>query len=185
MTDWQARTSTPSIRISPPKRPLGASIATPSLNVGIITGGSNTNVGPDKVTLRLDRSSSGSPRSCGPRSRAGLALGWKLGGGCSPRAQRPSPARARLAATVQGTRARCLPSLLAVALVCFVPMRATMARPACRSWLYGAGPRTLLQANAKRADENILLADLRRATIVIARGLLDLLAANTVRAMQA
>jgi acetylornithine deacetylase/succinyl-diaminopimelate desuccinylase-like protein len=34
MTDWQARTPTPSIRILPPKRPFGASIATPSLNVG-------------------------------------------------------------------------------------------------------------------------------------------------------
>ena len=51
--------------------------------------------------------------------------------------------------------------------------------------LYGAGPRTLSQANAKRADENILLADLRRATIVIARVLLDLLGADTGRTRQA
>jgi acetylornithine deacetylase/succinyl-diaminopimelate desuccinylase-like protein len=34
--------------------------------------------------------------------------------------------------------------------------------------LYGAGPRTILEANAKRADENLLLEDLRRATKVIA-----------------
>src|SRR5215510_11691988 len=32
-----------------------AGIATPSLNVGVIAGGINTNVVPDKVTLRLDR----------------------------------------------------------------------------------------------------------------------------------
>jgi hypothetical protein len=70
---------------------------------------------------------------------------------------------------------------LAVALVGFMPMRATMARSACRS----CGTAHAVAGNAKRADENILLADLRRATIVIARVLLDLLAANTVRALQA
>src|SRR5208282_6826016 len=43
--------------------------------------------------------------------------------------------------------------------------------------LYGAGPRTILESNAKRADENILLEDLRRATKVVARALYDLLAA--------
>ena len=41
--------------------------------------------------------------------------------------------------------------------------------------MYGAGPRTVLESNAKRADENVLLEDLRRATKVIARTLLDLL----------
>jgi succinyl-diaminopimelate desuccinylase len=42
--------------------------------------------------------------------------------------------------------------------------------------LYGAGPRTVLESNAKSADEHIELADLRRATKVIARTLADLLA---------
>jgi acetylornithine deacetylase/succinyl-diaminopimelate desuccinylase-like protein len=41
--------------------------------------------------------------------------------------------------------------------------------------LYGCGPRTVLESNAKRADEHIDLADLRRATQVIARALADLL----------
>jgi acetylornithine deacetylase/succinyl-diaminopimelate desuccinylase-like protein len=41
--------------------------------------------------------------------------------------------------------------------------------------IYGAGPRTVLESNAKRADEHLLLADLRRATQVIARTLFDLL----------
>jgi len=41
--------------------------------------------------------------------------------------------------------------------------------------LYGAGPRTVLESNAKRADEHIVLEDLRRATKVVARTLLDLL----------
>ena len=41
--------------------------------------------------------------------------------------------------------------------------------------IYGAGPRTVLESNAKRADEHLDLADLRRATKVIARVLKDLL----------
>ena len=45
--------------------------------------------------------------------------------------------------------------------------------------MYGAGPRTVLESNAKRADENVLLEDLRRATKVIARTLLDLLGGST------
>jgi hypothetical protein len=41
--------------------------------------------------------------------------------------------------------------------------------------IYGAGPRTVLESNAKRADEHLELADLRRATQVVARTLFDLL----------
>jgi acetylornithine deacetylase/succinyl-diaminopimelate desuccinylase-like protein len=41
--------------------------------------------------------------------------------------------------------------------------------------IYGAGPRTVLESNAKRADERLELDDLRRATKVIARVLRDLL----------
>ena len=41
--------------------------------------------------------------------------------------------------------------------------------------LYGAGPRRLSDANAHRADERLDLEDLRRATEVLARSLMDLL----------
>jgi acetylornithine deacetylase/succinyl-diaminopimelate desuccinylase-like protein len=41
--------------------------------------------------------------------------------------------------------------------------------------LYGAGPRTLLEANGHRADEKLVLEDLRKATQVIALALADLL----------
>ncbi|MFM7705131.1 MAG: M20/M25/M40 family metallo-hydrolase, partial [Rubrivivax sp.] len=41
--------------------------------------------------------------------------------------------------------------------------------------IYGAGPRMVLESNAKRADEHLVLADLRRATQVVARTLFDLL----------
>ena len=42
--------------------------------------------------------------------------------------------------------------------------------------MYGAGPRTLVESNAKRPDENLLLEDLRRATHVVACTLHDTLA---------
>ena len=42
--------------------------------------------------------------------------------------------------------------------------------------IYGAGPRTVLESHAKRSDERVVLEDLRRATKVVARSLVDLLA---------
>jgi acetylornithine deacetylase/succinyl-diaminopimelate desuccinylase-like protein len=41
--------------------------------------------------------------------------------------------------------------------------------------LYGAGPRSILEANAHGADEHLKLSDLRAATEVIAFTLADLL----------
>jgi len=43
--------------------------------------------------------------------------------------------------------------------------------------LYGAGPRTVPESNAKRADENLLLEDLRKATQVVACAVAELLSA--------
>ena len=43
--------------------------------------------------------------------------------------------------------------------------------------IYGAGPRTVRDSNAKRADEHLVLSDLQGATRVVARTLLDLLKA--------
>jgi hypothetical protein len=44
--------------------------------------------------------------------------------------------------------------------------------------IYGAGPRTVLESHAKRADERLDLEDLRKATKVISRTILDLLKRN-------
>jgi acetylornithine deacetylase/succinyl-diaminopimelate desuccinylase-like protein len=41
--------------------------------------------------------------------------------------------------------------------------------------LFGAGPRTLMESNAKQADENLALDDLKKATKVVALMLLDFL----------
>jgi acetylornithine deacetylase/succinyl-diaminopimelate desuccinylase-like protein len=41
--------------------------------------------------------------------------------------------------------------------------------------LYGAGPRTLLEANGHNADENLRLNDLRAATKIVALAVADLM----------
>ena len=163
-----------------------AGIDSPTLTVGRIEGGINTNVVPDRVTLRLDRrmipeedpqdgraaAEGGDPRGgqglaghqgrrapapAGPR--AGPAARPRAAGRCDPgaRLRRARRGRSRATATPLYTDAR----LYAEAGVPIV--------------LYGAGPRTILEANAKRADENLVLEDLKRATIVVAWVLSDLL----------
>ena len=47
--------------------------------------------------------------------------------------------------------------------------------------MYGAGPRPIEEANAKRPDENLLLEDLRRATHVVASTVHDLLREEPAR----
>ena len=42
--------------------------------------------------------------------------------------------------------------------------------------LYGAGPRTILEANAHNANENLRLADLRAATKILALAVRDVMA---------
>jgi acetylornithine deacetylase/succinyl-diaminopimelate desuccinylase-like protein len=41
--------------------------------------------------------------------------------------------------------------------------------------MYGAGPRTIAESNAKRPDENLVLEDLRKATRIVASAVCDLL----------
>ena len=41
--------------------------------------------------------------------------------------------------------------------------------------LYGAGPRSMLEANAHRADERVLLEDVFKATEIVAGALRDML----------
>lgn len=43
--------------------------------------------------------------------------------------------------------------------------------------IYGAGPRSLLEANGHRADERLWIEDLRKATTVVARALVELMTA--------
>jgi succinyl-diaminopimelate desuccinylase len=164
-------------------------IATPTLNVGLIEGGINTNVVPDKVTLRLDRRiipeedaravevRLGEVMARAVEGRPGIAI--QIRRLLSAAALRPQPGQARLAETVKKHASAIFAEPIGATGSPLYTDARLYGAAGVPVVLYGAGPRTLLEANAKRADENILLADLRRATIVVARVLLDLLDPET------
>lgn len=162
-------------------------ITHPYLNVGRIEGGSNTNVVPGKVVLKLDRRMI--PEEDAATVEAELrALITGTVATTSPgvrvelrrlllaHALQPLPGHERLAATVQ-RHAQALfgepiPQV-GTPLYTDVRLYGAAGVPAV---IYGAGPRTVLESNAKRADEHLVLDDLRCATKVVARTLHDLLA---------
>ncbi|HXE69183.1 MAG TPA: peptidase dimerization domain-containing protein [Hyphomicrobiaceae bacterium] len=123
--------------------------ARPTLNVGVIAGGINTNVVPDKVTLRLDRRIIPEEGAAEVEARlaqvmrqavqASPASRSKSGGCCLPRRCGRARHRHDWPRPCKGTPARCLRKLLALALVRSIRMRASMARPACRSGCTGRG----------------------------------------------
>ena len=161
-------------------------ISHPYLNVGRIEGGTNTNVVPGKVTFKLDRrmipEESPSEVEASIRDVIGRAAAQCTGISVDIKrlllanSMRPLPgnrplveALQRHAGAVFGTK---IPAM-GTPLYTDVRLYAEAGIPGV---IYGAGPRTVLESNAKRADEHLELEDLRRATKVIARSLVDLLA---------
>jgi acetylornithine deacetylase/succinyl-diaminopimelate desuccinylase-like protein len=163
-------------------------ISHPTLNVGLIEGGINTNVVPDRVTFRIDRRII--PEELPDSAEAGLrALIEKTAAACP-------------GITVEIRRV-----LLALPLVRLpgaellieslrrygehffgvpvaehgVPLY-TDARhytaAGIPTVLYGAGPRTLAEANGHAANECLRLNDLRNATATVACTLAELLGAK-------
>ncbi len=159
----------------------------PYLNVGRIEGGSNTNVVPGKVVLKLDRRMipEEDPAAVEAEVRSLIEAAAAQSPGVRLEIRRlllagplqPLPGNAPLVAAIQ----RHGQAVFGVAIPTsgtplYTDVRLYGARgvPAV---IYGAGPRTVLQSNAKRADEHLLLSDLRGATKVVARTLFDLLQA--------
>ena len=157
------------------------------INVGQIAGGTNTNVVPGKVVLKIDRRMI--PEEDPVEVEATLRRLIEAA-----------------VATLPGTRLEIRRLLLAHAMqplpgnqplvdalcahaserfgepveACGTPLYTDarlFSERGIPAVIYGAGPRTVLESNAKRADEHIVLEDLRRATQVIARTLFDLLRA--------
>ncbi len=94
------------------------------------------------------------------------------------RALRPSPAVEPVAGLLRRHAQRVfgdVPEVLGVPLYTDARLYAEAGIPIA---LYGAGPRTILESNAKRADENLPLEDLRRATKVVAATAGELLEAK-------
>ena len=160
-------------------------ITHPYLNVGRIDGGSNTNVVPGKVVLKIDR-------RLVPEEDIGVVEAEvralvEITVASSPgirldmrrillaRALKPLPGNRALVDALRGHAEQLFGTTIEVSgspLYADVRLYGERGIPAV---MYGAGPRTVLESNAKRADEHVVLEDLRRATKVVARTLLDLL----------
>lgn len=162
-----------------------AGISHPYLNVGHIEGGSHTNVVPGKVVLKVDRRliPEEVPEAVEAEVRALIADTLATVPGIRVEVRRlllahplkPLPGNAPLVAAIQKHGKQLFgQDIPETGSPLYTDVRLYGARgvPAV---IYGAGPRTVLESNAKRAEEHLVLEDLRRATKVIARTLFDLL----------
>ncbi|MDH4393504.1 MAG: M20/M25/M40 family metallo-hydrolase [Aquabacterium sp.] len=160
-------------------------ITHPYLNVGRIEGGTNTNVVPGKVLFKLDRRMipEENPADVEADVRRVIAEAAAACPGIRVEIQRllladslkANPANAPLVQALQRHGEAVFGEPIPTSgtpLYTDVRLFGAHGIPAA---IYGAGPRTVLESNAKRADEHIVLDDLRRATKVVARTLLDLL----------
>jgi succinyl-diaminopimelate desuccinylase len=166
-------------------------ITHPYLNVGQINGGTNTNVIPGKVVFKLDRRmipeedpatveaalrqtiaqavSSFQP----PRGGKGVQVDVRRMLLC--RAMQPLPGNQPLVQALQKHGEAVFGEAIpAVGTPLYTDVRLYVER-GIPGVIYGSGPRTVRESNAKRADEHLHLDDLRRATKVLARTLFDLL----------
>ena len=162
-----------------------AGIKHPYLNVGRIEGGTNTNVIPGKVSFKLDRRMipEEDPVAVEAAIREVIArAGAELPGITVDvrrillaRSLKPLPGNKPLVEAIQKNAGEVfgqVPPAMGTPLYTDVRLYGEAGIPGV---IYGAGPRTVLESHAKRADERLELEDLRRATKVIARTLLDLL----------
>jgi succinyl-diaminopimelate desuccinylase len=160
-------------------------ITHPYLNVGRIEGGTNTNVVPGKVVIKLDRRMIPEEDATAVEAevRALIDLGLSESPGVRAevrrlllaRALKPLPGNAPLVGAIQKHGRAVFGEPIPTSgtpLYTDVRLYGEHGVPAV---IYGAGPRTVLESNAKRADEHLVLEDLRRATKVIARTLFELL----------
>ncbi|ALK91553.1 M20 family metallopeptidase [Limnohabitans sp. 103DPR2] len=164
----------------------------PYLNVGRIEGGTNTNVVPGTVSFKLDRRMipEENPQEVEANIRDVIAQAvTEFNQGRAQDAQVRIDIKRLLMAHAMKPLAGNAPLVQAIqqhGSDIFgepIPAMGTPLYTDVRLYvekgipgvIYGAGPRTVLESHAKRADERLNLEDLRKATKVISRTLLDLL----------
>ena len=162
-----------------------AGIKHPYINVGRIEGGTNTNVVPGEVTLKVDRRLI--PEEDPIEVEAEMHRLIKGAATAVPGIRvdirrmllayplKPLPGNRPLVEALRRNATEVFGEPIVESgspLYTDVRLFCERGIPAV---IYGAGPRTVLESNAKRADEHIVLEDLRRATKVVARTLFDLL----------
>ena len=161
-------------------------ITHPYLNVGEIRGGTNTNVVPGKVVLKLDRRMipEENPAAVEATLRSVIADAVADSPGITidikrlllANALKPLPGNAPLVEALCAHASAVFGEPIAASGTPLYTDARLFSERGIPAVLYGCGPRTVLESNAKRADEHIELDDLRRATKVVARALADLLA---------
>jgi acetylornithine deacetylase/succinyl-diaminopimelate desuccinylase-like protein len=160
-------------------------ITHPYLNVGMIEGGTNTNVIPGRVSFKLDRRMIPEENPAeveatlrqliaeAAASMPGITVGIKRI--LLANALKPLPGNKPLVDALQKHASAVFGEPIpALGTPLYTDVR-IFCEAGIPGVIYGAGPRTVLESHAKRADERLDLADLRRATKVIARALSDLL----------
>ena len=163
-----------------------AGIVHPYINVGRIEGGTNTNVVPGTVVLKLDRRMipEEDPATVEQEIRDTIAQAAATRAGIRVDLKRlllahPLKPLAGNAPLVRAIRRNATEVFGEEIPVCGTPLYTDarlFSERGIPAVIYGAGPRTVLESNAKRADEHLDLEDLRRATKVVARSLFELLA---------
>lgn len=157
----------------------------PYLNVGMIEGGTNTNVVPGRVSFKLDRRMipEENPAEVEATLRQIIADTAARQPGISVEIKRlllcnamqPLPGNKPLVDAIQKHGGIVFgENIPALGTPLYTDVR-LFCEAGIPGVIYGAGPRTVLESHAKRADERLDLEDLRRATKVIARSLCDLL----------
>lgn len=163
-----------------------AGIGSPQITVGLIQGGINTNVVPDRISFRLDRRMI--PEDNPAAVEAGLRDLIARAARTHPKARvsvrriliaeplKPTPEARRIAALIAGHASEVFGETVGTTGVPLYTDARLYAARGIPVVLYGAGPKSIEEANAHRADERLRLSDLRKATTVVALTLADLLA---------
>jgi len=163
-------------------------IGSPQMTVGLISGGINTNVVPDRVVFRLDRRMipEESPAAVEAELRGVIAEAAKAHGEAKVSVKRillaepltPTPAGDKLTQTLCKYASRIMGEPVRAGGVPLYTDARHYAKAGVPIVLYGAGPRSIEEANAHRADERLPLADLYKATEVVALTLAEMLGAE-------
>ncbi|MBV2181507.1 MAG: M20/M25/M40 family metallo-hydrolase [Castellaniella sp.] len=161
-------------------------ITNPTMIVGRIEGGTNTNVVPGRVVLKMDRRliPEEDPEQVEAQVRGFIQSAVVGLPGITvtirrlllARALRPLPGHEKLVASLRRHALAVFDEAIpAVGTPLYADAR-LYAEQGIPTVMYGAGPRTVLESRAKQADEHIELGDLRGATQVVAGMLADFLA---------
>jgi succinyl-diaminopimelate desuccinylase len=162
-------------------------ISHPTLVVGLIQGGINTNVVADTLSLRIDRRivPEEVPEAVEAELRSVIEDACRALPGITVEIRQillarpfaPAPGAQALAALLCEEASLVMGKPVTPIGVPLYTDARLYSEAGIPTVMYGAGPQTLLEANGHRADERVPLDELRKATVVVANTLHRLLTA--------